>query len=133
MSRKLGDKVTALLATFFVVGGGLISCAFIVLTTADNVGKPLLIGCGSVATVALLLWLLHDKGDQEVAGKKFFWKPAENQQTRKSTYKIKLRGHSDAKNIRSNRPPTVKTIRELSDGEHNWVPSDRRPKRDEHG
>ncbi len=123
-----GRTAVALLATALVVFSGAVATAFIVLTTAERatwvdwaVWSSMFVG------IVLFLFAIRTKPDKEHLAWGWFWRRAAK--TTEDDYVPQYRTPS-RKSV-SKQPPTVESIRELSDQSANvlWVPSGNAPNR----
>ncbi len=125
-----GRTAVALLATALVVFSGAIATAFIVLATAERatwvdwtVWSSLFLG------VVLFLFAIRTKNEKEHRDWSSFWLWRKPNKDIEEDYVPQYRkpSHTSA----ANKPPTVETIRELSEQTSNvlWVPSGNAPNR----
>ena len=133
MGRRIpsdnGRNATSLLASCFVIAGGVFVCVFIVVANNGEPWRPALVTVAGILGVAFLAWLLRDKSPDQVRDKHFYWifrkKPSEPVLP---NYKPRRR-RSSRQNLGSRQPPTAEGVRELRDGTRNWVPSNHPRKR----
>ena len=125
-----GRQAVVWLAVAFAVTIGTAVCSFIILAFADQPREPFLVLGGIVAGILLFLWGLSSPKEKNVAGNRlFFWlrhreeiDPAEAYQPRRR----RLRGQK----LGSNQPPTLESVREITETHARWVPHGPAPRRD---
>jgi len=118
-----GDQAAAWLATVFTLAGGLFACIFLVITSGEHPGRPMLIAIGLIILLLLTLWLLREKppeAQQQSLKIWFWWKKKE---TDCYEYKPRPRKRSRNSDYGTQSPPTLDSIREQADEQRTWVPS----------
>tara|TARA_R110002049_G_scaffold75184_6_gene193567 strand:+ start:1044 stop:1481 length:438 start_codon:yes stop_codon:yes gene_type:complete len=118
-----GDQAAAWLATVFTLTGGLFACIFVVVTSGEPPGRPMMVAIGVITVLLLTLWLLRDKppeSQQEKLKLWHFWKKQEADPYEYKPRPRKKRHHTD---YGTNQPPTLESIREATDEQRTWVPS----------
>ena len=118
-----GDQAAAWLATVFTLAGGLFACIFVVVTSGEPPGRPMLVAIGLIILLLLTLWLLRDKppeARQQSLKLWFWWKKEE---TDGYEYKPRPRKRSRNSDYGTQSPPTLDSIREQVDDQRTWVPS----------
>lgn len=120
--NDLGRLATSLLASTFVMLGGLSVCGFIILAFSDDPKNDLLWLVGGVTGLGLLLWLLRDKPTNQARMRNFFWLTRQKPETYMPNYVPRRRRGSQNAAFGSNEPPTAEGIRELNEGANTWVP-----------
>ena len=121
--RGSGDQAAAWLATVFTLAGGLFACVFVVVTSGEPPGRPMLVAIGVITVLLLLSWLLRDKppeARQESLRLWHWWKKKEN---KTCEYTPRPRKRSRQNQDGNNQPPTLESIREAADDQRTWVPS----------
>ncbi len=118
-----GDQAAAWLATVFTLAGGLFACIFVVVTSGEAPGKPMLIAIGIITVLLLMLWLLREKppeAQQQSLRLWYWWKKEESECYE---YKPRPRKRSSHVDYGNQQPPTLESIRETVDDQRTWVPS----------
>ena len=122
----------SLFATFFVLIGGLLSCAFIVLSVSDN-PKDAMLFCGGVfAVCGILAWCLRDRPDSPVEGSRPFGWLRRGIKVETVTYRFGRKRKNGDSPPDGNQPPTAEEIRGIKQETNTWVPS-KAPKRRRRG
>ena len=118
-----GDQAATWLATVFTLVGGLFACVFVMVSTGEPPGKPMMIVIGVLTVLLLILWLLREKppaAHQESLSLWHFWKKKEAETY---DYQPRPRKRSRKVDYGNNQPPTLESIRESVDERRTWVPS----------
>ncbi|QDU08116.1 hypothetical protein [Gimesia aquarii] len=118
-----GDQASAWLATVFTLVGGLLACAFVVVTSGEPPGKPMMIALGVITVLLLTLWLLREKPpetQQQSLRLWYWWKKEDSDQVE---YQPRPRKRSSFVDYGKQKPPTLDSIREIVDEQRTWVPS----------
>ncbi|WP_298867427.1 hypothetical protein [uncultured Gimesia sp.] len=118
-----GDQAAAWLATVFTLAGGLFACIFVVVTSGEPPGKPMLIAISMIVVLLLTLWLLRDKppeARQQSLRLWYWWKKKESDSYE---YEPRPRKRSRSADYGTQTPPTLESIRERVDEHRTWVPS----------
>jgi len=118
-----GNQATAWLATVFTLTGGLFACLFVLVSSGEPPGRPMLITISVIVLVLLILWLLRDKppaAKQESLRLWYWWKKEE---TDCFEYKPRPRKRSRNSDYGTQPPPTLESVRERVDDQRTWVPS----------
>ena len=118
-----GRKAATLLASGLVLLGGLISCAAISLSVSDNASRPLLVVGVLFALAALITLGLSERTDE----RKFDLAILFRARAPGAPVRYRVRRRKTSATAGDNQPPTADTIRTLSDGPNNWVPTGRPP------
>ncbi len=118
-----GDQASAWLATVFTLAGGLLACVFVVISSGESPGKPMLIALGVISSLLFVLWLLREKPPeaQQQSLKNWLWWKKED--TESYDYQPRPRKRSSHVDYGQNQPPTLESIRETIDERRTWVPS----------
>jgi len=122
--RDSGRVATALLATSFVLTGGMFVITVIVFAFAEDPKQPLLLSAGYISAFVLLLWLFRSGPQNESRVKNLVWMKRTVSDEDAVRYEPMRRRTRRRKQV-PNKPPTVESVRALRDGLHNWIPSDR--------
>lgn len=125
-----GRKATAWLAVAFTLTCGVGVCTFIILAFAENPRQAFFVLGSIVVGILLMLWGISGSRDRREARDWLaFWRrtheapdPAELYQPRRRRRKREPLG--------SNQPPTVESIREISETHARWVPHGTAPQRE---
>jgi len=124
--NESGRNATALLASVFVIVGGLLTCVMIALVFADRPSIPLA-ACGVyLATMSLLFWAGRERPRPHGAAQgvlQFISRGRRND--RPPSYKPRRRATYRGDLVGTNEPPSVESVREICDNARTWVPSDR--------
>ncbi|NOX54858.1 MAG: hypothetical protein GXP27_10555 [Planctomycetes bacterium] len=122
--RDFEHSAISLLATTFVVAGGIVLCAFMSVAFGREPIRPLLMSAAIFGATAWLLYLLRDRprrAEERRRGLLGFFR-------RRKTATIRYRPGKKTSNVRyvrfgTNQPPTPEKLRDLADGLRTWVPS----------
>ena len=119
--NELAERAVVILATSFVVMGGLGASTFLIVSSSSDPTRTLIylaIGC---VVVGILLWLLREPDPLAPRASIFAWF-----RLRKATthhYKLKVR-KSRGSSEKPQQPPTAERIRQISqESSGTWVPS----------
>jgi hypothetical protein len=112
-----------LIATAFVLLGGLAACIGITFAFGQARPVPIAIACGSMIGLAAVLWLLREKPEAQ-RRHWFGWVFDRHARPARTTYNLKAAPH--ACEYGTNRPPTAEEVRELKSDLKTWVPSQTR-------
>lgn len=131
-SHQSADWAASILATSFVLIGGVVTYTFVVLSSSDSPLVPLLLGAGTCLVLAMFLFIARDRRSQADARSwtnvLLAWrKPKEV----RKPYRPRRRRQpaEDSDKPTENQPPTAETVRELAGGVNTWVPASRSPRR----
>jgi len=129
MSRNTsdpGEAAVSILATTFVVLGGIAACLFMIVTSSPTPSKSLYSFAGGCAATAILLWLLRDKDPLRPQADAWAWL-RRRPRKQKITYSLTPRPPAQPAS-RPRQPPTVDDIRELKQEAElkTWVPNQSR-------
>jgi len=114
------QKAVTLLATTFVLLGGMVALTFMILTATDD-PLPKLVGLAAgMGGFALLLWLLRDR--QPGSGGRWNLSWLRRKTTSAAAWRAAFRR---PKPEAPPEPPTAEKVRELSQNTSTWVPSSR--------
>lgn len=119
--RDRGPDPVVILATAFVIAGGLASCVGIVFISTTDPTMPLLILGSCIVGYCLLMWLLGPKRSDFLAS---IFKRSPKRA------KVTLKFHRHKPNSRENTvngPPTAESIREMKINRNIWVPTKHPP------
>lgn len=119
MSRRPSQEAVSLLATTFVLLGGLATITFILLTAVDNPLPWILATIAGTGSMAVLFWLLRDRQDRPQMG---WWVRLFRSKTeRHSTWHVRRRSPPPAP-AQPLAPPTVEQVRDAATHGSTWVP-----------
>ncbi|QDV53049.1 hypothetical protein [Gimesia fumaroli] len=118
-----GDQAAAWLATVFTLVGGLFACVFVVVSSGEPPGRPMIIAIGVITVLLLVLWLLRDKPPEAHQDSLRLWHWWKKKDAETCEYKPRPRKRSSHVNYGNNQPPTLESIRETVDDQRTWVPS----------
>jgi hypothetical protein len=123
-----GDQAAAWLATVFTLTGGLFACVFVVVTSGEPPGRPMMVAIGVITILLLLLWLLRDKPPEARQESLKLWHWWKKKESETYEYKPRPRKRSHQTQYGNNQPPTLDSIREAVNDQRTWVPSIRNMK-----
>lgn len=119
--NELAEKAVAILATTFVMFGGLAASVFLIVSNSSAPTSTLLYFAGGCLAGGLLLWLLRDPDPLSPRGRVFAWfrKP------KRVTHRYQFAVRKPTRTMEAPpQPPTVERIREISqESAGTWVPS----------
>lgn len=118
-----GDQAAAWLATVFTLAGGLFACIFVVVTSGEPPGKPMMFAIGMIVLLLLTLWLLREKPPEAKQQSLKLWHWWKKDETEAFEYKPRPRKRSHATDYGTQSPPTLESIRDRVDDQRTWVPS----------
>ncbi|HVW02864.1 MAG TPA: hypothetical protein VHB77_21070 [Planctomycetaceae bacterium] len=120
----------AVLATTWVVLGGLAACAGMIFAFNPNPDTPLLwLVVGTGLGIGFLAWLLRERPAYDHR-RGWFW--FLKRRPKKIPYQLKRRENTPPPSDEPPpQPPTVERLRELADLGNTWVPSTLAPPKDE--
>ncbi|MBM3972210.1 MAG: MFS transporter [Planctomycetes bacterium] len=128
--RDSGSEAVSWLATGVVCFLGVLFCGVILLTFANEPGKPILVMSGVFVALAVVLYVLREKPKDAIINEEEKWfglfrKP-------KAFTRYKLTRHRKPKIVQfgTNAPPTadhIREIKEANDGMNNWTPPETAP------
>lgn len=118
-----GDQAAAWLATVFTLAGGLFACVFVVVTSGEPPGKPMLVAIGIITVLLLVLWLLREKPPEARQQSLRLWYWWKKEEVDSAEYKPRPRKRSRHAEYGNQQPPTLESIRETVDEQRTWVPS----------
>ncbi|HID24454.1 MAG TPA: hypothetical protein EYP14_18925 [Planctomycetaceae bacterium] len=122
--RDFEHSAISLLATTFVVAGGIVLCAFMSVAFGREPIRPLLMSAAVFGATAWLLYLLRERprrAEERRRGLLGVFR-------RHKVATIRYRPRKKAPHVRhvkfgTNQPPTPEELRDLADGLRTWVPS----------
>lgn len=119
--EELRHKAAALLATCFVVLGGVLACTVIAVAGNEDPVRAVLACGGCFAGIAVMLWLMQPRpaGSRLSVG----WSWLRRRAKRKVVYKLTTRKSSNGPATLPLSPPTAESVREIANGINTWVPS----------
>lgn len=123
--NDLGRTAAALLASSFVMAGGMIACGAMIFIFSDAPDMEITILFGVMLVLAAILWLLREKPTDSVRARNFFWFSRKRSDMYAATYSPRRRRRRDYQPPGNNSPPTAESVRELRDGLNTWVPKGR--------
>ncbi len=119
--NELAERAVVILATSFVVMGGLGASTFLIVVNSSDPTRTLIyfaIGC---VVVGILLWLLREPDPLAPRASVFTWFRRRNATIHH--YKLKVR-KSRSSSEPPQQPPTAERIRQISqEASGTWVPS----------
>lgn len=118
-----GDQAAAWLATVFTLVGGLFACVFVVVSSGEPPGRPMMVAIGVITVLLLVLWLLRDKPPETQQDSLRVWYWWKKKEAETNEYKPRPRKRSSYVDYGNNPPPTLDSIRETVDDQRTWVPS----------
>ena len=124
-----GDQAAAWLATVFTLAGGLFACVFVVVSSGEPPGKPMLIAISMIIVLLLTLWILRDKPPEARQQSLRLWHFLKKKEADDYEYKPRARKRSRNSDYGTQSPPTLESIREQADDQRTWVPSIRNLKK----
>lgn len=130
-NKDSGSKAASLLATCFVVLGGILACMFIVLVSSPSPKQSATICASFFAGIVFLLWLMRDRPPENATAAYYSWFRWSWRAKREDLrYEPRRRRAPAPEETEPPAPPTVESIRALRDDVKTWVPSStRRPPR----
>lgn len=125
-----GRNTTALMASVFVIVGGLLTCSFVALAFADEPTVPMTVVFVYLATVILLVWLGRERPRHRGTAVSIFqFVRGPKNRDAEIRYEPRRRRVRKDQVIGINEPPSVESVRQLSDNGKTWVPSERNMKK----
>lgn len=126
MSGKLpgdnGRKAVSLLATTFVLVGGLVVCLFIFAVAGERPSLTVVRWGGYYLVAIMVVWLLRDRDPQQAGDRNHFWLLGRARKQETAYSPAAMRQVPRVVRYGTNQPPTVETIRMLKDDADDWVP-----------
>lgn len=122
-----GNKAVALLATCFVVLGGAVCCAAIVMAgNPEHLESTIIPVAGVIAGAVFLLWLLRERPPASGRWTNWNWLTPDDKQ--RVAYKVKPKIPASQRVTTPPAPPTAESIRALTGREpgglkNTWVPA----------
>jgi hypothetical protein len=114
------QKAVTLLATTFVLLGGMVTLAFMILTATDDPLPKLVWLAAGTGGFAVLLWLLRDRQPGTGARWQLTW--LRRKTASAAAWRAAFRRPQPEA---PPQPPTAEKVRELSQNTSTWVPSSR--------
>lgn len=118
-----GRRMASLLAVIFMITGGGVTCAAIVLSSAQQAAVPLAVCFGLFFGLAVFVWRLAAPEKGRMRGLNllslFVHEPADPV----ATYRLKRK--TPPPQLGTNRPPEVADLRDISETYARWVPGTR--------
>lgn len=125
-----GRQAVAWLAVAFALTTGTCVCAFIILAFADQPREPFLVLGGIVTGIILFLWGLSSPKEKNLTQSRFlFWLKARDEIDPAAAYQPRRKRRRGDK-LGSNGPPTLESVREITETHARWVPHGPAPRRD---
>ncbi len=131
--RNLEDRAISVLATTFVLAAGVVVSLFMCVLFAEDPKEPALFAAAVFGTTAWLLYCLRDRpecsGSRQASS---LVRRLLGRRNKPTTIRYRPRiKRADVRCVRygTNQPPSVETIRDLTDGMRTWVPSRVPPRR----
>lgn len=121
-SGDRGRKAVSLLATMFVLTGGLVVCLFIFVVAGERASLTFVRWGGYYVVAVLVVWLLRDKDPAEVGNRNHFWLLGRSRKQESTYSPATVRHVPRVVRYGTNEPPTAETIRMLKDEASTWVP-----------
>lgn len=121
--RGSGDQAAAWLATVFTLAGGLFACLFVVVTSGEPPGRPMMVAIGVITVLLLISWLLRDKPPEARQESLKLWHWWKKEESETYEYKPRPRKRNSHMQYGNNQPPTLESIREAVDEQRTWIPS----------
>jgi hypothetical protein len=120
--NELGERAVMVLATAFVVMGGIGASIFLIVSNSSDPIPTLIyfaIGC---AATGLILWILRDPDPLAPRASIFAW--LQRPKITTYHYKVKFRKPAAADSEERQQPPTAASVRQISqESLGTWVPS----------
>src|SRR5262245_3534108 len=124
-----GKRAVAILATCFVILGGTVSCAIVVLVAAHSRPEAALLPVAGVMMGTLfLLFVLRD--DPRENRLKTGWGWLSRRRRRRVPYRVRAKLKPSERSPAPTGPPTVETIRQITGRVNAWVSAPTEPSRD---
>ncbi len=125
-----GRQAVVWLAVAFAVTIGTAVCIFIILAFAEQPREPFLVLGGIVAGIILFLWGMGAPREKNLSQSRlFFWLQSHKEVDPAEAYRPRRKRLYGAK-PGSNQPPTLESVREISETHSRWVPHGPAPRRD---
>ena len=125
-NEDFGRQATALLASACVIVGGLLACVLIALAFNNRPAAPLTLCAVYLATILLLMWLGRERPRSgDASGTILQFVPRRRRKEAAVHYEPMRRRQRRGNVFGINEPPSVESVRGLSDGLRNWAPSSR--------
>jgi len=120
--NELAERAVAVLATAFVVMGGLGASIFLIVVNSSTPTQTIIYLAVGCAATGILLWLLRERDPLTPRATVFTWFSRPKATT--YHYKLKIRKTSSPQNQAPQQPPTAAQVREMKqEALGTWVPS----------
>ena len=126
--RSQGRNATALMASTFVLIGGLIVCVLISVGFSSDPKVPLTLVGVYLFLVVSLMWLSRERRlKKDPHAQAYFWQKQDERADSMPRYSAIQRRQQlrETRAMGGNQPPTADRVRSLRDGQSTWVPSER--------
>jgi hypothetical protein len=128
--NELGEKAVQVLATAFVLLGGILASVFLIVTNSSKPLNTLLAFAGGCLSSGIVLWLLREPDPLTPRAKRFRW--WRRPKTTFVHYELRVKKTLVQNSEPAPQPPTVEHIRELArDGVNTWIPSPAKPRKND--
>lgn len=125
-----GRKATAWLAVGFTLTCGTGVCSFIILAFAENPRQAFYVLGSLLLGIVLMLWGMSGTRDRHEARDWLaFWRRSHEPADPAALYQPRKRRRKKAP-LGSNQPPTLESVREITETHARWVPHGPAPQRD---
>ena len=125
-----GRKAVAWLAVAFTLTVGSAVCSFIILAFADDPRQAFAVLGGVLAVIIFFLWSISTPKDKHESRTWLqFWRKVQEPPDPAELYQPKRKRRKVAP-LGSNQPPTLDSVREISERHARWVPHGPPPRRD---
>ena len=120
--NELAERAVVILATSFVVMGGVGASLFLIVTGSTTPTQTILYFAAGCLAVGILLWLLRERDPLTPRPSVFTWFSRPKATT--YHYKLKVRKSRNSGNQQPQQPPTAEQVREIKqEALGTWVPS----------
>ena len=120
--NELAERAVVILATAFVVMGGLIASLFLIVVNSTTPTQTVIYFSAGCLAVGILLWMLRERDPLTPRASVFTWFSRPKATT--FQYKLKVRKSRSSQNQEPQQPPTAAQVREMKqEALGTWVPS----------
>jgi hypothetical protein len=127
---ETGRKATAWLAVAFTLMAGTLVCSFIILSFAEDPRQAFLVLGAILVGIVLMLWGMTGTRDRDEQRSWLeFWRSTHEPPDPADLYQPRRRRRKGAP-LGSNQPPTLESVREISESHARWVPHGQHPRRE---